>query len=332
MNQLTGSLRFFSLPAVTQFITSLGCTGRLRIAQAGWNGEIAVRNGQIVAVHLGSEHGRPALDGMVLGLTDAEFAFTDGPVDQSTEPLLGADELTAYMAALVAERDQLQSVVSALNTVPCLIDRPHSGSEAGQVTIRAAALQLIPSLVYGHTVEQIAERRGLARTLRDLAMLRSGGLVRMESAPTAPSAPAGSAVPAAPAVPAALSAPARPAVPAAPSAPAAAAVPAAPSAPAAAAAPAAAPAPAPRPAAAAPAPRPLLAPSAHEVAPPRPAPPRYIPPRLLTPPPPSPRLRLERPDAPPPPPAPAHLPAPARTRGLRDTVLGFFVAESPQQA
>jgi hypothetical protein len=36
--------------------------------------------------------------------------------------------------------------------------------------------------VYGHTLEQIAQRRGLARTLREVAMLCAGGLVRLEAA------------------------------------------------------------------------------------------------------------------------------------------------------
>jgi hypothetical protein len=93
------------------------------------------------------------------------------------------------MAGIVAERERLQPVVGMLNSVPCLVDQPAEGDqESSQVTIQAAALQLIPALVYGHTLEQIAQRRGLARTLREIAVLRNGGLVRLESAPADPTA------------------------------------------------------------------------------------------------------------------------------------------------
>jgi hypothetical protein len=200
MDQLKGSLRFIPLPAVTQFIAGLGSTGRLQISQGAWTGEIALGNGQVVGAQLGAERGRPALDGLVLALTEADFAFVDAPAASDAEPLLGRDELAGYMAGLVAERERLQPVIAMLNSVPCLIDQPSSGSgaESSQVTIQAAALQLIPALVYGHTLEQIAQRRGLARTLREIAALRNGGLVRLEAAPPMP-APTLQVVPPAPA-------------------------------------------------------------------------------------------------------------------------------------
>ena len=46
-----------------------------------WLGEIALRDGQLVAARLGSENGRAALDGMVLALDDAEFVFLEQPVE-----------------------------------------------------------------------------------------------------------------------------------------------------------------------------------------------------------------------------------------------------------
>jgi hypothetical protein len=192
MDQLKGSLRFIPLPAVTQFVAGLGSTGRLQISQGPWSGEIALGNGQVVGAQLGAERGRPALDGLVLALTEADFAFVDGQDASDAEPLLGRDELAGYMAGLVAERERLQPVIGMLNSVPCLIDQPSSGggAESSQVTIQAAALQLIPALVYGHTLEQIAQRRGLARTLREISALRNGGLVRLEATPAAPPMPA----------------------------------------------------------------------------------------------------------------------------------------------
>jgi uncharacterized protein DUF4388 len=195
MDQLKGSLRFIPLPAVTQFIAGLGNTGRLKLAQGAWSGEIALRDGQIVSAQLGADRGRAALEGMLLALAEADFAFVDGPVEATEEPVVGRDELASVMAGLVAERERLQLGFASLGSVPCLLDQEPYATESSQVTINAAALQLIPALVHGHTLEQIAQRRGLARTLREVALLRAGGLVRLESAP-APASPAPSAAPA----------------------------------------------------------------------------------------------------------------------------------------
>lgn len=185
MDQLKGSLRFIPLSSVTQFIAGLGSTGHLKVAQGNWSGHIALHVGQIVAAELGNEHGRAALEGMLLALTDAEFAFVEAPVEPSEAALVRREELGDFMAGLIAERARLNlPAESALGSVPCLIDQEaQADGEPGQITIPSAALQLIPALVQGQTLEQIALRRGLARTLRDIAVLRSGGLVRLQASP-----------------------------------------------------------------------------------------------------------------------------------------------------
>jgi hypothetical protein len=189
MDQLKGSLRFIPLSAVSQFIASLGCTGRLKITQGTWSGELALRNGEVVAARLGAESGRAALDGLVLGLTEADFVLVDASVDEpADESLLPASDLPNRLVALKSEREHLGLTPGALHCVPRLVDQPGSAAEGSQITIRAGALQLIPQLMNGQSVEQIAERRGLARTLRELAMLQAGGLVRLDAAPPPPHA------------------------------------------------------------------------------------------------------------------------------------------------
>jgi hypothetical protein len=64
----------------------------------------------------------------------------------------------------------------------------------GQVMIGRATLNLIPLIGSGQTLEGLARQRGLARTLRDVAALVHGGLVRLEPkaespAPVAPARP-----------------------------------------------------------------------------------------------------------------------------------------------
>ena len=212
MDQLKGSLRYIPLPAVTQFVAGLGSTGRLKLSQATWSGDITLRDGDVVAARLGGyETGRIALDGMVLGLTEADFAFADEPVDASLEPLMARADLEGYMARLMVERERLHLPADALTSVPSLIDQPGGASDANQVTIQAGALQLIPALMHGHTLDHIAQRRGMARTLRELATLQAGGLARLDAAPVTAQRPAAVAAPAAPApAPRPLTPPVRP--------------------------------------------------------------------------------------------------------------------------
>ncbi|HEY2595498.1 MAG TPA: hypothetical protein VGK33_16525, partial [Chloroflexota bacterium] len=62
------------------------------------------------------------------------------------------------------------------------VDSSDLQSETGQVTFEATSLSLIPLLVHGWTLGQIAQRRGLARTLRELAILQATDLVRLRPA------------------------------------------------------------------------------------------------------------------------------------------------------
>lgn len=185
MTQFGGSLRFVQLPAVTQLLAELGSTGRLCVSHAEWTGEIFMRVGQIADARLGAEHGRAALEAIALALPDGEFSFVDEPVpaaEHASPALVPADERRAYLDGLGAERQRIARLIPSLTLVPRLVEAPADT----QITIGAAALQLIPALVLGHSLATVAKRRGLARTLRDLAVLIEGGLVTLDP----PSSPA----------------------------------------------------------------------------------------------------------------------------------------------
>jgi hypothetical protein len=196
MTQFEGSVRF--APALALLLAELGSTGRLRVAAGAWSGDILFRDGQIVSASLGAERGRDALEGILVGLTDGEFAFIDEPVAAAGEPLLPRAKLAAHLQALVAERDRLAGLVPSLALVPRPIEAASSDAAEREVTISAAALGLLPALAFGRTLEQVAFRRGLARTVRELAMLVEGGLVTLEeraarevhARPVAPATPA----------------------------------------------------------------------------------------------------------------------------------------------
>src|SRR6266851_2233530 len=184
MTQFGGSFRFVQLPAVTQLLADLRSTGRLCVAHQEWTGEIVVREGQIVGARLGAEHGRAALEAIAAALPDAEFSFTDEPVSETSEVLIPPAERAAYMERLGAEHQRLAKLIASLGLVPRLVSESDGKCADTQVTIGAAALQLIPALVFGHTLERIARERGLVRTLRDVASLMAGGLVTLEPQPT----------------------------------------------------------------------------------------------------------------------------------------------------
>jgi hypothetical protein len=181
MTEFGGCFRFVQLSVVTQILADLACTGRLHITQDDWTGDLVLRGGQIVAASLEAERGRSALESIAIGMTQADFSFVDEPVSVDDEPLIDEAERMAYMNALKDERQYLEKSIPTLSCIPKLVDRPLEtmGGEA-QITLGRATLKLIPVIASGQTLEAVARERGLASTLRDVAALLNGGLVRLE--------------------------------------------------------------------------------------------------------------------------------------------------------
>ena len=139
---------------------------------------------------------------MAIGLLDGELNFADEALAEDGEPLLDPAESAKVLKRLSRERQQMVSLIPSLHLVPRLVettDRRPTDKRVTLVAVGAAALQIIPSLAFGRTLEEIARERGLARTVRDIATLVAGSVVKLEapagierSAPNAtePSAPA----------------------------------------------------------------------------------------------------------------------------------------------
>src|ERR1700730_15782992 len=100
MTKFSASLRFAELPAVAELLASLGSTGRLRIRNAAWSGEILVRRGQIIGASLDAERGRAALEGMAIGILDGELHFADEALVEDGEPLLDPAESAKILKRL----------------------------------------------------------------------------------------------------------------------------------------------------------------------------------------------------------------------------------------
>jgi hypothetical protein len=95
--------------------------------------------------------------------------------------LVEASRVGAYLNQLNAERQRLNGLIPSLASIPRLVDSSVDGmGESEVVTVGAAALQLLPALIFGHSLEQIAHTRGAARTLREVALLLAANLIRLE--------------------------------------------------------------------------------------------------------------------------------------------------------
>src|SRR5579859_197732 len=206
MTQLTTSLRFADLPDVVALLASVGCTGRLQLTQDQWTGNLVFRGGQIVAASLGTgnlvfrgglvvatspgtETGQAALEGIAIGILEGDLTYVDAHVSDDIEPLLSQDQSSQRLDELHAEGRRLLKLVPSLRLVPRLVDVTDL-----RVTVSAAELQLIPVLVAGGSLDQIAQQQGLVRTVRGVARLVEAGLVRLDNPPTpavaAPARPA----------------------------------------------------------------------------------------------------------------------------------------------
>jgi hypothetical protein len=184
LEQLRGRLSTIPLPAVLQLLCQLHSSGRVRISQGIWSGEFALRGGEIVSARLAHEHGRAALEGMVLGFANADFMFAEEDVEDSEELLVSSHALADFLARMSVEREQLKHVTCVLDSVPQLVEDTATDLNVQPVTIDGTTLSLLPALVYGRTLEMIAQRRGLMRTLREVAALHAAGLVCLRPAST----------------------------------------------------------------------------------------------------------------------------------------------------
>ena len=176
MTQLGGSFRFVKLQVVAELLADLGCTGRLNIVEGNWSGDVVLVAGQIVDAHLGDEFGRAAFESIALGLRQADFSFSEEPVDAEQPPLVAESERETFLMALSEESAALASVIPTLSSIPRFGDV----DSQVQVTIKRSTLSILPLIAAGQTLERIATGRGLARTLRDIASLVDGGLIWLE--------------------------------------------------------------------------------------------------------------------------------------------------------
>jgi hypothetical protein len=180
MRELVASLRFAGFPALAQLLADLGSTGRLRITEEAWSGEIVFRAGQMVSARLANESGRAAVEGISIGLSDGDVYFKHETLDVDCEPLVEPAEMRGYLMRLSVVRERIAELIPSLHTIPTLVERAEPGPGQRPVTLGTAGPYVTPELISGRTLDQVAFDRGLGRTVREVAGLVEAGVVRLE--------------------------------------------------------------------------------------------------------------------------------------------------------
>ena len=107
--------------------------------------------------------GRAALEAIVVALSDGSFSFVGEPVAETSDVLVTDAERSLVLERLTAEHERLIKVIPSLGLIPRLADAPHGSSSSSmeaqltiEVRIEAGAIQLLPALISGRTLDQLA--------------------------------------------------------------------------------------------------------------------------------------------------------------------------------
>jgi MFS family permease len=173
---LRGSWPALDLERLLPSLSSLGHGGDLAITHLGRSGTLVLEDGRVVGARFGAERGRAAFEAILLVLSSGDFSFS-----LSTRAAPAVDELglsgaewRAYLADLLAERDRLWSVVASPAAVARVAEAPDARRD---FPLHHSAVQTLLAVDGRRSVEELADSRGLARTMFDLAELAHAGLV-----------------------------------------------------------------------------------------------------------------------------------------------------------
>jgi hypothetical protein len=173
--QLSGGLAHGQLATVVRILSDLGSSGSVRVNCRWWSGEIGICDGDVVSATLSSEQGPGALETMLVALSEGSFTFYEHAIASHGAPsLLTRDELPSYITHIAAEHARLERAIPSLALVPRLAadDQP-----SRPVIIEREAFLLMPGIVGGRSVEDIAIEHGLALTVYTLAALVEQGII-----------------------------------------------------------------------------------------------------------------------------------------------------------
>jgi Domain of unknown function (DUF4388) len=185
MTELSGTLEGIGLAPLVSFLTGLGKSGRLTIADGPMAGEVFLEGGQVIGAAFDAERGLPALDAIGLALGGGRFGFAEQDtrlVEHNVS--LAPAELRQHLDELHREQSVLAAAIPSLAAVPMLVV-DESGTE-DEIGLDRDTLRLLMQIDGRRTVADLARERGLLRTLKQLTRLAQLNLTRIEP-PNGPS-------------------------------------------------------------------------------------------------------------------------------------------------
>jgi hypothetical protein len=194
MTQVADASTGTDLGVILLVLTRLGLTGRLRVSQDGWTGDVSLDQGEIVAAEFGTERGWPALEAILLVLLDGQCTFSQEAPTVEPNVTPSVDTLENRLTQAVQRRARIVGTVPSLAAVPQMREPPADWRAGADVTLPRSALSTLIAVDGHRTVGELCLGHRLARTLEDLALLVDLGLVAIV-APAGPTGPPGGARP-----------------------------------------------------------------------------------------------------------------------------------------
>jgi hypothetical protein len=182
MTELCISTAGRDLALIVRLLASLRLTGRLEVVQGHWAGSMCFDQGRLVAAAFQTEQGLLALEALLIALPDGRCTFYSGAPANVANLQLGRRELEAEVQQLAQRQARLERVVPSLAMVPRASDAPDTPSLLDEViALPRSALATLAAIDGRRNINAICGKRGLVRTLEDLATLENRGLIRVVS-------------------------------------------------------------------------------------------------------------------------------------------------------
>jgi Domain of unknown function (DUF4388) len=180
MTELSGTLEGIGLAPLVSFLTGLGKSGRLTIADGPMAGEVFLDGGQVIGAAFDAERGLAALDAIGLALGGGRFGFAEQETHVVEHNVsLSTAELRQHLDDLQREAAVLAAAIPSLSAVPHLVV-DESGTE-DEIGLDRDTLRLLMQIDGRRSVAELARERGLLRTLKQLARLSQLKLARIEA-------------------------------------------------------------------------------------------------------------------------------------------------------
>jgi Domain of unknown function (DUF4388) len=188
MTDLTGSLATIGLAPLLGFLSELGASGQLSIADGPLSGALYLEGGRVVGAVFGSDTGATAFESIVLLLGAGQFQLVSN-VDRQLNFMVPPEEIERQLQSLTAERARLARFVPSVAAVPQPVVAG-SGDGDEQITVDLGTLRLWLRFDGRRSVLEWAEDRSLLSTVRAVSRLVELGLVSLGEPDQSAPAPA----------------------------------------------------------------------------------------------------------------------------------------------